>query len=150
MADQGNRERDAETLAKLKELGMKLFSEDITEARLAARNLSWMQDDGLLILKQALFGDYSRTTKKSAAYGLRSMQGRMKKLGIEVLEQGLRHRNVQTKAACKKSMMLIRAKALEKKRNAAKSAPKPAEKPAKKETPADIVEKALKNKNADE
>ena len=57
MADQGNRKRDAETLAKLKELGMKLFSEDITEARLAARHLSWMQDDGLLILKQALFGD---------------------------------------------------------------------------------------------
>ena len=114
------RERDEATIAKLKELSVGLFSGDITKARLAGRSLSWMQDDGLLILKQALFGDFPRTTKKAAAYGLRSMQGRMKKLGLEVLEQGLKTRDVTTKAACKKSLKLIRAAKAKKKANVEK------------------------------
>jgi hypothetical protein len=111
------KERDEATIAKLKELSVGLFSGDITKARLAGRSLSWMQDDGLLILKQALFGDFSRTTKKAAAYGLRSMQGRMKKLGIEVLEQGMKNRDATTKAACKKSLKLIREAKAKKRAN---------------------------------
>ncbi len=115
-----DRERDDATIAKLKELSIGLFSGDITKARLAGRSLSWMQDDGLLILKQALFGDFPRTTKKAAAYGLRSMQGRMKKPGIEVLEQGLKTRDVTTKAACKKSLKLIREAKAKKRANVEK------------------------------
>ncbi|MCI0499696.1 MAG: hypothetical protein L0Y36_08470 [Planctomycetales bacterium] len=102
-----NQKRDSATIERLKQLAGKLFSEDITTARLAAHNLAWMQEDGLAVLRQALFGDYSRTTKKAAAYGLRSMNGRMKPLAAEVLEQGLKHRNRTTKAACVKSLQLL-------------------------------------------
>jgi len=81
-------EKHEEALERLRQLREKLFSKDISTARLAGFHLSWMQEDGLAILKEALFGNYSKTTKKAAAYGLRSMRGRMKKLGAEVLEQG--------------------------------------------------------------
>ena len=128
-----DRERDEATIAKLKELSVGLFSGDITKARLAARSLSWMQEDGLLILKQALFGDFPRTTKKAAAYGLRSMQGRMKKPGIEVLEQGLKSRNPTTKAACKKSLKLIREAKAKKRANVEKQKKEEAAAKAKRE-----------------
>ena len=98
-------EASVELLRKLKE---KLLSGDISTARLAALNLSWKQEDGLAILTEALFGNYPRTTKKAAAYGLRSMNGRMQKMGAEVLEQGLRHRDRTTKAACIKSISLMK------------------------------------------
>jgi hypothetical protein len=67
-----------------------------------------MQEDGLAILTETLLGDYSRTTKKAAAYGLRSMKGRMKKMASEVLEQGLKHRDRTTKAACVKALFLMK------------------------------------------
>lgn len=102
------RERDAETIELLKQLRVKLFSEDISAARLAAQNLGWLQEDGLALLKEALFGNYSRTVKKAAAYGLRCMKGRMKKLAVEVLEQGINNRDRTTKAACIKSLALMR------------------------------------------
>ena len=98
-------EASVELLRKLKE---KLLSDNISTARLAALNLSWKQEDGLAILTEALFGNYPRTTKKAAAYGLRSMNGRMQKMGSEVLEQGLRHRDRTTKAACIKSISLMK------------------------------------------
>jgi hypothetical protein len=94
-----------ELLRKLRE---KLLSGSISTARVAALNLSWKQEDGLAILKEALFGDYPRTAKKAAAYGLRSMNGRMRKMASEVLEQGLRHRDRTTKAACVKSISLMK------------------------------------------
>ncbi|HUU41273.1 MAG TPA: hypothetical protein VMW42_10045 [Desulfatiglandales bacterium] len=71
-------------------------------------NLSWKQEDGLAILTEALFGKYPRTAKKAAAYGLRSMNGRMRKMALEVLEQGLRHHDRTTKAACVKSISLMK------------------------------------------
>jgi len=98
-------EASVELLRKLKE---KLLSDDISTARLAGLNLSWKQEDGLAILTEALFGNYPRTTKKAAAYGLRSMNGRMQKMGAEVLEQGLRHRDRTTKATCIKSISLMK------------------------------------------
>lgn len=100
--------RDAATLELLRKLREKLFSRDISSARLAAHNLSWMQDDGLAILKEALFGDYSGPTKKAAAYGLRSMKGRMKKLALEVIEQGLNHRDRVTQQVCSKCLFLAK------------------------------------------
>ena len=103
------RQRDEATVKVLIKLRDKLLSNNISTARLAAFNLSWKQEDGLTILKEALFGDYPRTTKKAAAYGLRSMNGRMQIIGLEVLKQGLKHRDRTTKAACVKSLSLAKA-----------------------------------------
>jgi hypothetical protein len=117
------RAKDEAAIELLRQLTRKLCSDDITTARLAAFNLSWMQEDGLAILTQVLLGDFSRTSKKAAAYGLRSMKGRMKKMALEVLEQGLKHRDRTTKAACVKALSLIKkGKTAEK----AASAEKPA------------------------
>lgn len=102
------KERDEAAIEQLRQLTRKLCSNDITTARLAAYNLSWMQEDGLAILSETLRGDYSRTTKKAAAYGLRSMKGRMKKMAMEVLEQGQKHRDRTTRAACVKALFLVK------------------------------------------
>ena len=101
-------EKHDAALERLRQLREKLFSKDISTARLAGFNLSWMQEDGMAILKEALFGDYSKTTKKAAAYGLRSMHGRMKKLGEEVLEQGRNHSDPITREACAKGLAIMR------------------------------------------
>jgi len=101
-------ERDEASIELLKQLTRKLCSDDISTARLAAFNLSWMQEDGLAILTETLLGNYSRTTKKAAAYGLRSMRGRMKKMASEVLEKGLKHRDRTTRAACVKALSLMK------------------------------------------
>jgi hypothetical protein len=108
------REKDQVAIELLRQLTRKLCSNDITTARLAAFNLSWMQEDGLAILTQVLLGDFSRTSKKAAAYGLRSMKGRMKKPAMEVLTQGLKHRDRTTKAACAKALSLIKDKTAKK------------------------------------
>ena len=108
------REKDQAAIELLRQLTRKLCSNDITTARLAAFNLSWMQEDGLAILTQVLLGDFSRTSKKAAAYGLRSMKGRMKKMALEVLEQGSKHRDRTTKAACLKALSLIKGKGAKK------------------------------------
>jgi hypothetical protein len=114
------REKDEAAIELLRQLTRKLCSDDITTARLAAFNLSWMQEDGLAILTQVLLGDFSRTSKKAAAYGLRSMKGRMKKMALEVLEQGLKHRDRTTKAACVKALSLIKGKNTKKDNSAEK------------------------------
>lgn len=108
------RERDEATIEALRQLTRKLCSGDISTARVAAFNLSWMQEDGLAILTNILLGDFSRTAKKAAAYGLRSMKGRMQKLAAEVHEQGLKHRDRTTKAVCIKSLSLMKGGAPEK------------------------------------
>ena len=108
------REKDQVAIELLRQLTRKLCSNDITTARLAAFNLSWMQEDGLAILTQVLLGDFSRTSKKAAAYGLRSMRGRMRKMALEVLEQGLKHRDRTTRAACVKALSLIKGKGAKK------------------------------------
>ena len=102
------RQRDEASVALLRKLREKLLSSNISTARVAAFNLSWKQEDGLAILTEILFGNYTRTAKKAAAYGLRRMQGRMKKMALEVLEQGLIHRDRTTKAACIKSLSLMK------------------------------------------
>jgi hypothetical protein len=81
------REKDEAAIELLKQLTRKLCSNDITTARLAAFNLSWMQEDGLAILTQVLLG---------------------------VLEQGLKHRDRTTKAACVKALSLIKGGAAKK------------------------------------
>ncbi|MHC4430503.1 MAG: hypothetical protein ACYTBS_01560 [Planctomycetota bacterium] len=101
-------EKREAALERLRQLREKLFSKDISTARLAGFNLSWMQEDGLAILKEALFGDYPNATKKAAAYGLRSMHGRMKKLSTEVLEQGRSHSDRVTREVCIKALAIMR------------------------------------------
>ena len=103
--------KDPAAIEKLRQLTRKLCSDDITTARLAAFNLSWMQEDGLAILTKILLGDFSRTTKKAAAYGLRSMRGRMKEPATKILEQGLKDRNRTTRAACIKALAIIKGEA---------------------------------------
>ncbi len=102
------REKDQAAVALLAQLREKLHSEEISHARKAAFNLSWMQEDGLDILIEALFGSFPRDTKKAAAYGLRSMNGRMRKLAEEALTKGLTHSNRITKDACAKSLQLMK------------------------------------------
>ena len=109
-----DRQRDPASIELLVRLRDKLLQGDISTARKAAHNLSWKQEDGLAILKEVLFCNYSRTAKKAAAYGLRSMNGRMKKLGIEVLEQGLNHIDRTTKESCVKALQLIEKPAVKK------------------------------------
>jgi len=66
-----------------------------------------MQEDGLEILKGALFGSLPVTTKNAAAYGLRKMRGRMKKMALEVLTQGLKHREGSTRDVCRNALQLL-------------------------------------------
>lgn len=107
----GGVEKDAEAIERLRQLREKLLSNNISTARVAGHNLSWLQEDGLAILKEVLFGDYSRDAKRAAAYGLRSMHGRMKKMAAEVLEQGLEHSDRTTKDACVKSLAILKGEA---------------------------------------
>lgn len=102
------RKRDEATIEKLKQLRLKLMSDNISHARVAAFQLSWLQEDGMAVLQEALFGNYSQIAKKAAGYGLRSMRGRMKKAAIEVLEKGLQHQDRTTSEVCKTSLGLLR------------------------------------------
>jgi HEAT repeat protein len=106
-------------LAQLKE---KLYIGDMSKARRAAHNLSWMQEAGFEILKNALLDKSSIGTKISAAYGLRSMRGRMKKMALEVLLEGLKSPNANTRRVCTKTALMMTAKSKPK----SKPSPKPA------------------------
>ena len=94
-------------LAQLKE---KLYCGNMSRARLAAHDLSWKQEAGLEILKNALIGRTSIGTKIAAAYGLRLMRGRMRKMVLEVLLQGLKSPNANTKRVCTKTALMMTKK----------------------------------------
>jgi hypothetical protein len=100
------REKDQEAVELLERLREKVYCDNPSAARHAAFNLSWMQEDGFEILKEALFGNASRTTKGAAAYGLRKMRGRMKKLGMGLLEEGLKHANTDSRQVCARALSL--------------------------------------------
>lgn len=108
------REKNEASIRLLGQLRESLHSEDVSDARRAAFNLSWMQEDGLDILKEALFSGARRRTKSAAAYGLRSMHGRMKKMALEILEQGLGHANRNISEVCRNALSLVSGKAQEK------------------------------------
>ena len=109
------REKDEAAVELLAQLRNKLHIEEISTARKAAFHLSWMQEDGLEILAEALVGNFPRTTKKAAAYGLRSMHGRMRRLAEAVLTRGLTHSNRVTKEACQKALSLMKGQGGKKK-----------------------------------
>ncbi|MHC4323516.1 MAG: HEAT repeat domain-containing protein [Planctomycetota bacterium] len=101
------REKDEEAIRLLGKLKEQLRSSDASIRRRAAFNLSWMQEDGLEILEAALTGNEHVTTKNAAAYGLRKMQGRMKKMARDVLNKGLKHRDSSTRQVCRSALQLL-------------------------------------------
>jgi hypothetical protein len=104
------REKDEASIRLLSKLRGELYSPHASNRRQAGFNLSWMQEDGLEILKAALFEDSNVTTKNAAAYGLRKMRGRMKKMALEVLQQGLKHRNSDTREVCRSALLRLEGK----------------------------------------
>ena len=102
------REKDEATIRQLEQLRDKLYCDNVGIARRAAFNLSWMQEDGLDILKEALFGDAARRTKSAAAYGLRKMRGRMKKPASEALSGGVNHPDSTTAKVCENALLIGR------------------------------------------
>ncbi|MBN2271681.1 MAG: HEAT repeat domain-containing protein [Sedimentisphaerales bacterium] len=94
----------AELLEKLKE---QLCSSNASVRRQAAFTLSWMQEDGLEILKAIIFGDHPESTKNAAAYGLRKMRGRMKKLALDVFKEGLNNRDSLIKNVCSHALEMM-------------------------------------------
>jgi len=104
------REKDEASIRLLEKLRDQLYSSNASNRRQAAFNLSWMQEDGLEILKAALFSNSHITTKNAAAYGLRNMRGRMKKMALEVLQQGLKYRSSDTRSVCKSALLRLEGK----------------------------------------
>jgi hypothetical protein len=119
------REKNEAAVFLLAQLREKLHCEEISNARKAAFTLSWMQEDGLDILVEALFGSFPRTTKQAAAYGLRSMNGRMRRLAEEALTRGLTHPNRITKDACTKSLQLMKEGPAQRKARFQRRPPRP-------------------------
>lgn len=111
------REKDEASVELLEKLRQRLYSSDASTRRQTAFRLSWMQEDGLDILKEVLFGDSPRRTRHAAAYGLRSMRGRMKKMALSLLEQGSRHRDGDIKEVCRGALSLMNQRTQEKSRS---------------------------------
>jgi hypothetical protein len=102
------REKDQASVKLLEKLREQLYSSNVSTIRQSAFNLSWMQEDGLDILKEALFSDSLRRTKSAAAYGLRKMRGRMRKPALEVLSAGTKHSNKTTAEACQNALLVLK------------------------------------------
>jgi HEAT repeat protein len=101
------REKDEAAVKLLEKLREQLQSSDASSRRRAAFNLSWLQEDGLEILRGALFGSFPVTTKNAAAYGLRKMRGRMKKMAVDVLKQGLKSRDALAREVSRSALQLL-------------------------------------------
>ncbi len=102
------REKDeaaVELLAKLRE---QLYSSNISTVRQSAFHLSWMQEDGLDILKEALLGETPRRAKSAAAYGLRKMRGRMRKLAEQTLVEGTAHPDSATAEISRNALTVLK------------------------------------------
>jgi len=101
------REKNEESIKLLAELREKLHGNNSSVARRAAFNLSWMQEDGLGVLEEALMTRTSAQTKRAACYGLRNMHGRMRKISLEVINKGTESSTRNISGACKKALELI-------------------------------------------
>ena len=102
-------DRQKEEISKqlLEKLKGQIHSSNASIRRRAAFNLSWMQEDGLDILKNILLGDFPEISKNASAYGLRKMQGRMKKKALDVFKEGLKQRNNSTGQICRNALVLL-------------------------------------------
>lgn len=105
------RETDGAAVKLLAKLREQLYSSHAFTRRRAASHLSWMQEDGLDILKEALFGETERGTKSAATYGLRKMQGRMKGMAFSVLQEGLKDKDRETREVCENALLVLAQKA---------------------------------------
>ena len=108
--ESSGREKDEASIELLEQLREKLYLDNTSAARHAAFQLSWMQEDGFEILKEALLSDSPKRAKTAATYGLRNMRGRMKKLTLELFQQGLQNPDADIIEACKKALEQIRQK----------------------------------------
>jgi hypothetical protein len=108
------REKDEAAIKLLERLREQLYSSNPSVRRQAAFHLSWMQEDGLEILREALFGDFPARTKNAAAYGLRKMRGRMRKMSMEVFEQCLHQPDSAAREVCRRALLLMGGKTEEK------------------------------------
>lgn len=102
------REKDEAAIQLLAQLRERLHCDNSSVARRAAFNLSWMQEDGLEILQEGLIRGFSHRTKSAAAYGLRNMHGRMKKLSISVLQEGTKDSSQLTREVCLSALDLLK------------------------------------------
>jgi hypothetical protein len=102
------REKDEASVKLLAKLREQLYSSNVSTVRQSAFNLSWMQEDGLEILEEALFSQASRRTKGAAAYGLRKMRGRMRKKAEEVLIEGLSHSDRGTAEISRNALIVLK------------------------------------------
>jgi hypothetical protein len=114
------REKDEAAIELLEKLREQLYSSNISTVRQSAFHLSWMQEDGLEILREALLGDTPRRAKSAAAYGLRKMRGRMRKLAEETLVEGSSHPDRATAEISRNALVVLK-----KGKAAPKRAPRP-------------------------
>ena len=99
------REKDEAAAQLLEKLREQLHSSNLTVVRQTAFHLSWLQEDGMEILKEALFlPESSRKTKNAASYGLRKMRGRMSKPALAVLQQGAEGPDPAIAKVCKNAL----------------------------------------------
>ena len=102
------REKDEASIKLLEKLREQLYSSNISTVRQSAFHLSWMQEDGLEILKEALLGNTPRRAKSAAAYGLRKMRGRMRKQAEEALTAGLSGPDRATGEICRNALVVLK------------------------------------------
>jgi hypothetical protein len=102
------REKDEASIELLEKLRGQLYSSNISIVRQSAFRLSWMQEDGLEILREALLGDAPRQAKGAAAYGLRKMRGRMRKRAEQTLIEGAAHPDPSTAQICRNALTVIK------------------------------------------
>ncbi len=102
------REKDQATIELLEKLREQLYATNISTVRQSAFHLSWMQEDGLDILREALLGDTPRRSKSAAAYGLRKMRGRMRKKAEETLIEGTTHPDRATAETCRNALLVLK------------------------------------------
>ncbi len=103
------REKDDAAVVYLEKLRHHLhFAPHSGGKKLAARKLSWLQDDGLEILEEAVFMQgSSKATKLAAVYGLRKMHGRMKARAMAVLLRGMDSSNAVIHEVCAHALSLM-------------------------------------------
>ncbi|MCU0917554.1 MAG: hypothetical protein MUC88_23760 [Planctomycetes bacterium] len=102
------REKDEASIELLEKLREQLYSSNISTVRQSAFHLSWMQEDGLDILREALLRDTPRRSKSAAAYGLRKMRGRMRKRAEETLVEGTAHQDPATAEISRNALTVLK------------------------------------------
>ncbi len=102
------REKDEASVELLAKLRDQLYSSNVSTVRQSAFHLSWMQEDGLDILREALLVSTSRRAKSAAAYGLRKMRGRMRKRAEETLVEGTAHPDPATAEISRNALTVLK------------------------------------------